>query len=289
MKIHMDYDCILRDRVIIVTGAGRSGTTILGKLIGSMEPAFYFFEPTLIKFGFRSSVDYIQAAFVEDYVLPTIQGRNINTNRKDDSWIGHYELPGAHVIRQVDLPRRDDALAYIELSQMASGGFESWGSTNSATDSWGIASIAAGGEDPTSVNWTSNEGYTPVDDLLSFQNEDGSFNWQSGTPSNKSLMTAYATAALLGKPYPVAILESTPEEGETVNVRVEGQDQTIWSGTVTVSDSTIIDDQDGEQNSQIVDVEQAGFLSCGSIHFQPLLKISFSIRLGVFLLRSNGL
>jgi len=48
----------------------------------------------------------------------------------------------------------------------------------------------------------------------------------------------------LGKPYPTVILE--PEEGYTIYVRVEGQNDTIWNGTVTVSDSTIIDDQGGE-------------------------------------------
>jgi len=142
-----------------------------------------------------------------------------------------------------------DALAYIKSTQVDSGGFESWGATNSATDSWGIDSIVAGGQDPTSANWTSGTGNDPVDDLLSFQNEDGSFNWMSETPSNKALMTAYAIPALLGEPYPVAVLEPTPEEeGEAVTVRVEGQNNTIWSGTVTVSESTIIDDKGGEHH-----------------------------------------
>lgn len=139
-----------------------------------------------------------------------------------------------------------DALAYIKSTQMDSGGFESWGSTNSATDSWGIDSIVAAGEDPTSAGWTSGTGNTPVDDLLTFQNPDGSFNWQLGTPSNKALMTAYAIPALLGEPYPVAVLEPTPEEGVSVVVRIEGQNSTIWSGTVTVTESTIIDDEGDE-------------------------------------------
>jgi len=140
-----------------------------------------------------------------------------------------------------------DALAYIKSTHVDSGGFESWGATNSATDSWGIDSIVAAGQDPTSTDWTSGTGNTPVDDLVSFQNPDGSFNWTAGTLSNPLLMTAYAIPALLGEPYPVAVLEPTPEEeGETVTVRVEGQNNTIWSGTVTVSESTIIDDKGGE-------------------------------------------
>jgi len=137
-----------------------------------------------------------------------------------------------------------DALAYIKSNQVDNGGFESWGSTNSATDSWGIDSIAAAGEDPTSAGWQSGLGNDPVDDLLSFQNADGSFNWTQATPSNMALMTSYAITALLGVPYPVAVLQS--QQGVTVDVRIEGQSGTVWSGTVIVDESTIIDDQGGQ-------------------------------------------
>ena len=138
-----------------------------------------------------------------------------------------------------------DALAYIKSTQVDSGGFESWGATNSATDSWGIGSIVATDENPTSTDWQSGQGNDPVDDLLGFQNEDGSFNWTADMPSNKELMTSYAIPALLGIPYPVAVLQAT-QEGVTVSVRIEGQTGTIWTGTVTVTESTIIDDQGNE-------------------------------------------
>jgi len=143
-----------------------------------------------------------------------------------------------------------DGLTYLKSTQMNNGGFESWGSTNSATDSWGIGAIVAAGEDPTSAGWASGTANDSIDDLLSFQNPDGSFNWTPETPSNKELMTSYALTALLGEPYPVAVLESQPEEeeGETIAVRIEGQNSTIWSGTVTVTESTIIDEQGGEHS-----------------------------------------
>jgi hypothetical protein len=136
-----------------------------------------------------------------------------------------------------------NGITYIKGTQMANGGFESWGSTNSATDSWGIASIATAGQDPTDTSWQSGSGNDPVDDLLTFQNADGSFNWSESSPSNLQLMTSYAIPALLGESYPVAILE--PEEGIAINVRIEGQDDTIWSGSVRVNDSNIFDDQGG--------------------------------------------
>ena len=142
-----------------------------------------------------------------------------------------------------------DALAYIKSTQVANGGFESWGETgetNSATDSWGIDGIVAAGQDPTDASWKSGVGNDPVDDLLTFQNQDGSFDFTEENPSSKELWTSYAITALLGTPYPVAILP--PGEGIAIDVRIEGQSDTIWSGTVTVTvtDSTIIDDLGGE-------------------------------------------
>jgi hypothetical protein len=137
-----------------------------------------------------------------------------------------------------------DALDYLATMQMDNGGFDSWGSSNSATDAWGIMALATAGEDPT--DWDSGLGNDPVDDLLSFQNGDGSFDWTEETPSPQVLMTAYAIPALLGVPYPVAVLEVEPEEGVTIDVRVEGEDENIWYGTVTVNDSTITDDEDNE-------------------------------------------
>ncbi len=136
-----------------------------------------------------------------------------------------------------------NGLAYIKSTQMDNGGFESWGATNADTDSWGINAIVATGQDPTSAGWTEN-GNTPVDDLLSFQQGDGSFYWQDGTPGmSVPKTTGSAIQALLGEPHPVKVLE--PEEGMSVYVRVEGQDSTVWRGDVIVSESDITVDNSG--------------------------------------------
>lgn len=130
-------------------------------------------------------------------------------------------------------------LNYIKSQQADIGGFLSWGATNPSTDSWAIDAIVAAGQNPTSSYWTKNNN-TPIDDLFGFQDTtDGSFpDWQ-GNPSPWT--TAYAIPALLGKPYPVEVLQ--PQEAVSVYVRVEGQSSTIWSGNVTVSESTITDDE----------------------------------------------
>ncbi|MBE9512810.1 MAG: DUF4430 domain-containing protein [Chloroflexi bacterium] len=130
-----------------------------------------------------------------------------------------------------------DALAYIKSTQMASGGFESWGSTNADTDSWGIDAIVAAEQDPTDTAWASGSGNDSIDDLLTFRQPDGSFYWQIDNPGMSiHKTTACAITALLGKPFPIAVL--TPE-GVTIGVRVEGQGETVWDGSVTVTESQI--------------------------------------------------
>ena len=133
-----------------------------------------------------------------------------------------------------------DALAYIESTQQDNGGFESWGSTNAETDSWAISAIVSSGEDPNGAEWGSTAGHTPVDDLLTYQQPGGEFYFQDGVPGAwPPQTTAKAIIALLGKSYPVVALEPTGEEGVTVDVRIEGQTSTIWSGSVIVTESSL--------------------------------------------------
>jgi hypothetical protein len=139
-----------------------------------------------------------------------------------------------------------DAIAYLATTQLDNGGFDSWGSTNADTDSWGICALVAAGEDPAA--WESGSGNSPVDDLLSFQqvggDDDGAFYWQDGNAGmSAAKTTACAIIALLGDYFPVAIL--TPQPGVTVDVRVEGENENIWSGQVTVDDSWITADNSG--------------------------------------------
>ena len=156
-----------------------------------------------------------------------------------------------------------DALTYIKSTQMDNGGFESWGATNADTDSWGIDAVVATGQDPTSDNWTENS-TTPIDDLLTFQQGDGSFHWQDGTPGmSVPKTTASAIQALLGEPHPVKVLE--PEEGMSIYVRIEGHSSTIWSGDVIVSETDITADNSGTP-SHLSDPTALGALDEASNH-----------------------
>jgi hypothetical protein len=105
---------LFKNKTVIITGVGRSGTTILGKLVGSMAPSFNLFEPALMKYisSFPYSDIFTKILF-EDYFLPLIHGRG-NQNVTDWSYMGNYEPIGDVFDRQHNLKRRSDALDYIK-------------------------------------------------------------------------------------------------------------------------------------------------------------------------------
>jgi hypothetical protein len=84
------------DRMVIITGVGRSGTSLLAKLIGSMENTVILYEPAITKFMLRiPQMDKItRSVLMEDYFLPMIIGRNVNRITEDESWRGNFWLSG---------------------------------------------------------------------------------------------------------------------------------------------------------------------------------------------------
>ncbi len=141
-----------------------------------------------------------------------------------------------------------DAVAFLKTTQAGSGGFQSWGTANAASTAWAIGALVAVDQDPTSETWKNN-GKSPVDFLINLQREDGGFNWAVGQNMNSEWMTSYIIPALLGTPYPIKIHESDngDDDGDTNGsvgewtgmIRIEGKNSTVWSGVVSVSESTI--------------------------------------------------
>lgn len=101
-------------------------------------------------------------------------------------------------------------LAFLKRGQQPDGGIvydpaqPKFGPDANST-AYTIQALLAAGEDPAGAAWTVN-GATPVSYLLSLQLPDGSFEWQKNTGANL-LATTQAVAALLGRPYPIAIHE----------------------------------------------------------------------------------
>ncbi len=89
---------------IMVTGSGRSGTTILGKVIHSFKNVEYAFEPPMM-YGLLPLIGDMpesqwkllyETYLYEELLINALAGRSINCNRADDSSI--YSVKGAHEI-----------------------------------------------------------------------------------------------------------------------------------------------------------------------------------------------
>lgn len=84
---------------VLIGGCGRSGTTILGKLIGSLEGIEYYFEPAFLhKFIYEINNiphDRWQSIFewyiYDDLLLNSLAGRNLNWNLNDDSCVLNFK------------------------------------------------------------------------------------------------------------------------------------------------------------------------------------------------------
>ena len=90
----MNNDSGLKPKLILVTGSGRSGTTLLGKIIASHNNTEYFYEPITFINLIKSELSGDET--VRDYILydllhNSLAGRSINMNTNDDSCIFNYK------------------------------------------------------------------------------------------------------------------------------------------------------------------------------------------------------
>lgn len=113
-----DVSEILTDRVLIITGVGRSGTSIFGKIIGSMSPVYYLFEPAIMKWIF-SDMDsiWLRAIIFEDYLLPIVQAHHLNDNFEDLTYWRDYYIEDEIMAARKYLNRRQNAIAFLKLKR----------------------------------------------------------------------------------------------------------------------------------------------------------------------------
>ena len=124
MDLAPDYNKLLANNIIAITGVARSGTTLIGKVIGSLTDTFYLFEPPtfrlippLIQEGYlkeKQGIQVLKAILFEELYLQIIHGRYINFNKKDDSYIGHYIDPEKIKERWNNFKRRKDVIEELE-------------------------------------------------------------------------------------------------------------------------------------------------------------------------------
>lgn len=80
---------------IVVSGSARSGTTIMGKILHSLEGVEYSFEPPMLfsLFALMEKIDcsawrlLYETYLYEEFFINALSGRHLNCNRGDDSSI----------------------------------------------------------------------------------------------------------------------------------------------------------------------------------------------------------
>ena len=84
--------------IIWIIGPQRSGTSLTGKILGSMKEVEYFYEPELL-FSLMPSINKIdkkiwsilfETYVVEDLFFNNLTGRKINLKKFEESYIGNY-------------------------------------------------------------------------------------------------------------------------------------------------------------------------------------------------------
>jgi hypothetical protein len=95
------------------------------------------------------------------------------------------------------------AIAYLRSRQAAATGAitaPSFGA-NSDTTAWVVSGLNACGIDANSPQWTTTQGKTPADFLVSQQNADGSFQYRAGDRTKNLYSTQSASRALAGQAF----------------------------------------------------------------------------------------
>lgn len=123
-----NYNDIFKRRVLIITGVGRSGTTILGKVFGSLNPAYYLFDAAIMRLlpilGVDKKTDkqtfssLMQSLLFEDYFLQIIHGRKLNFNAQDDSYFNNYMSQKDAEQRWRQFSRRQDVMNYLKKARL---------------------------------------------------------------------------------------------------------------------------------------------------------------------------
>ena len=91
---------------IILFSSARSGSTLLGKIMGSTKNSEYCHEPKFLSYIIANIDNYKKVEFknlfncyvYEDFLTQSLAGRNINTNKNDDSSI--YNFKDTNIIKK---------------------------------------------------------------------------------------------------------------------------------------------------------------------------------------------
>lgn len=105
------------NRSVLVTGAARSGTTLMGNLLHTLTGIEYLFEPPLL-FALLPLLErptpprwwrtLFETYLFEDFLMDAVAGRRLNFNHRDDSNIERAKSPEEIALRLDSQYRRAD-------------------------------------------------------------------------------------------------------------------------------------------------------------------------------------
>jgi prenyltransferase beta subunit len=163
-------------------------------------------NPLIIQDDIFGILSLLSAGINKDHeIIRTVSAHIIEQQQDNGAW-GDVDTTAAALMalhgsgENITSPSIQHGINFIQSQQSSSGGFTSWGSTNTATTSWVLSCLTALDQDPLSDEWRKN-GNSPVSYLLSMQQPDGSFYYTGDTSSNPAWMTAYTVISLTGHTY----------------------------------------------------------------------------------------
>lgn len=124
MKVSADPISLFRDQAVFVMGAGRSGTTILYTLIGSMKPVFGIFEPVLLRlmsYLLKEPNPQLEQAVLstlfEDYFVHLLHGRHVNPHKESWTYSRNHELVDDMMWRAKVFKSRSGVIAWAMVEK----------------------------------------------------------------------------------------------------------------------------------------------------------------------------
>jgi hypothetical protein len=113
----------LMDGAVVISGAPRSGTTLLGKIAGSLKGLEYQFEPPTFymicasyamgRLSLDVASDLLRVYSAEDLLIEAVHGRGVNLRQSDDSFILNRLSREELDQRWQSIGSRAEALAWI--------------------------------------------------------------------------------------------------------------------------------------------------------------------------------
>jgi hypothetical protein len=176
-----------------------------------------------------------------------------------------------------DDPTVQGCLEFMRTYQAADGGFRSWMSSASSSEStaWALGALAAAGE--SEADWRSSTGASPLTYIEALQQSNGLFAHSLKTTGDAVvsiplLSTAYAVVALSGSSYPIAPGEqgARPDYLPRLDIVSPVAGTTLRDGVIQV-DASVTDAETGIDENTIrvtldgVDVTDEATLAEGSL------------------------